>query len=147
VAAGSQTAVRTLLFALAVFAVVAFLPRLLRRLRRADERWIDAATLEHRLDHGDGPLVVDVRGADEFNGPLGHIRTARNIPLNDLLARLPELQAWRRRGLMLVCRTDKRSAKAAELLKQAGFADVRVVRGGMQAWNRHGLPTASDANP
>ena len=144
-AAGDQSAVRTLLFALGLFAVVAFLPRLLRRFRRAGTAWIDANSLTRQLDSEHGLPVVDVRGADEFGGPLGHIRGARNIPLNDLVARLPELQAWRRCGLTLVCRTDKRSAKAAELLKKTGFVKVQVVRGGMEEWNRQGLPT--EANP
>jgi len=35
----------------------------------------------------------------------------------------------------LVCRTDKRSAKAAELLGAAGFGRVVVLRGGMTLWN------------
>jgi uncharacterized membrane protein YdjX (TVP38/TMEM64 family) len=145
VAAGDQSAVRTLLFALGLFAVVAFLPRLLRRFRRAGTAWIDANSLTHRLDSEQGLPVVDVRGTDEFNGPLGHIRGARNIPLGDIAGRLPELQAWRRRRLTLVCRTDKRSAKAAELLRKTGFANVQVLRGGMEEWNRQGLPT--EANP
>lgn len=144
VAAGSQTAVRTLLVALGVFAVVAFLPRLLRRLHRDNTAWIDAESLSHRLEHEHRLLLIDVRGADEFNGPLAHLPGARSIPLGDLAARLAELRSERQRALTAVCRTDKRSAKAAELLRQAGFADVRVLRGGMEEWNRRGLPVARE---
>jgi rhodanese-related sulfurtransferase len=36
----------------------------------------------------------------------------------------------------IVCRTDKRSAKAAQLLVRAGFSSVHVVRGSMEQWNR-----------
>jgi rhodanese-related sulfurtransferase len=46
----------------------------------------------------------------------------------------------RRSPLVVVCRTDKRSASAAALLRDAGFRDVQVLRGGMERWNRHGLP-------
>jgi uncharacterized membrane protein YdjX (TVP38/TMEM64 family) len=141
-AAGSQTAVRSLLFALALLAIVAFLPRLLRRLRRDEAAWVDAGCLKNRLHREHAQVVIDVRGADEFNGPLGHIPGARNIPLADLAAYLPALQADEKRELTLVCRTDKRSAKAAELLRQAGFAKVRVLRGGMEEWNRQGLQIA-----
>jgi len=38
--------------------------------------------------------VVDVRGPDEFTGPLGHIATARNIPVAELVGRLTELAAF-----------------------------------------------------
>ncbi len=42
--------------------------------------------------------------------------------------------------VILVCRTDKRSANAAKLLHEAGFRDVHVLRGGMERWNQNGLP-------
>jgi rhodanese-related sulfurtransferase len=139
--------VRTLLLALALFAVAAFLPRLLRRFRRPQPAWIDADRLMHEFERGHGSVVIDVRGADEFNGPLGRIPRACNVPLADMAARLAELQGWKARGLTLVCRTDKRSAKAAELLAHAGFTNVRILRGGMEAWNRRGFPTARESRP
>ncbi|HTT39024.1 MAG TPA: VTT domain-containing protein [Burkholderiales bacterium] len=145
-AAGSDIAVRHLLLALGCLAVVAFLPRLLRRLRRTDAGWVDAGSLTRQLEQDRGPLVIDVRGAEEFNGPLGHIPVAKNIPLGDLPGRVATLVASKPRRLILVCRTDRRSASAAELLKQAGFADVSVLRGGMEEWNRQGLEIARDAS-
>ncbi len=146
-AAGSETAVRNLLLALGLLAVAAFLPRLLRRFRRANAGWVDAGSLKRQLDKHDRLLVIDVRGTDEFTGPLGHIPSARNVPLGDLPARLAELEPARGRGLTLVCRTDKRSAKAAELLRRAGFADVTILRGGMEEWNRRGFEVATTPNP
>ena len=146
-AAGSETAVRNLVLGLGLLAVVAFLPQLVRRLRHANAGWVDAGSLKRQLDQDRGPLVIDVRGADEFNGPLGHLPAAHNIPLSDLPARLAELEPARRRGLTLVCRTDKRSAKAAELLRRAGFADVTILRGGMEEWNREGFEIAHHAHP
>jgi rhodanese-related sulfurtransferase len=41
-----------------------------------------------------------------------------------------------------VCKTDKRSAQAAMLLKDAGFEDLRVLRGGMEQWCRSGFQVA-----
>ena len=41
-----------------------------------------------------------------------------------------------------MCRTDKRSAKATELLIAARFADVAIVRGGMEQWQREGFAVA-----
>lgn len=108
------------------------LNRLFRR-AAAQPVWIEVAELRRRLDEADAPLVLDVRGADEFEGPLGHIETARNIPLPDLAAHTRELAAA---GVpvVCVCLTDKRSAAAAAQLTGAGLAEVAVLRGGMKAW-------------
>jgi len=50
-----------------------------------------------------------------------------------------ELSAWVERPLAIVCRTDRRSAKAAQLLTRQGFAHAHVVKGGMTAWSEAGL--------
>ena len=72
--------------------------------------------------------------------PLGHIREARNLPLGELPQRLHELGPPTNKRVVLVCHTDKRSAKAAAILREAGFQDVLVLRGGMVRWNEAGLP-------
>ncbi|HTZ36825.1 MAG TPA: rhodanese-like domain-containing protein [Stellaceae bacterium] len=97
-------------------------------------RWIELDELRRTLAGTVPPLVVDVRGADEFDGPLGHIAGALNIPVPELAARRAEIAAARR-PVVLVCLTDKRSAAGAAALTAAGLADVAVLRGGMTAWN------------
>ena len=146
--AGNEAAIRYGLIALALLAVVAFLPRLVRRLRgdRAS-RWIEPDDLVRRLKDGSGIAVVDVRGPDEFIGPLGHIGTALNLPVGELPDRLIEINALKDKPVILVCRTDKRSANAAALLRDAGFRDARVLRGGMEQWNRNGLPVEDRSIP
>ena len=96
--------------------------------------------LDAQLARGDDVVVIDVRGADEFTGQLGHIAGARNIAVDDLAGRLDELADLKSRDVTLVCRTDKRSAAAADVLKSAGFRSVSVLRGGMVEWNRQDLP-------
>ena len=129
------------LIGLALLAAVAFLPRLLRRLRD-DEKpcWIDVDELAADLGETSDKAVIDVRGPDEFAGPLGHIRNARNVPLADLPARLDYLKSLAEQPIVIVCHTDKRSASAADVLAEAGFGDVRILRGGMVRWNEAGLP-------
>ena len=140
--AGNATAIRYGLIALALLAAVAFLPRLVRRLRGgAQPRWIEAAELGARLQDSSS-IVIDVRGPDEFAGELGHIAASVNLPVNELPRRLSEINALKQRPVILVCRTDKRSATASTLLRDAGFQDVRVLRGGMVEWNRRGYPVA-----
>ena len=135
--AGNESAIRSGLIALAVLAIIAFLPRLVRRLQGGGEpRWNGAEALASRLKDGADMTVIDVRGPDEFSGPLGHIPDALNLPVGALPNRLMEIKALADRPIILVCRTDKRSASAAAVLREAGFRDVRVLRGGMQQWNQ-----------
>jgi uncharacterized membrane protein YdjX (TVP38/TMEM64 family)/rhodanese-related sulfurtransferase len=146
--AGSETAIRYGLTGLAVLAAIAFAPRLLRRLRGdANVRWIEAAELVPRLDGREAIAVVDVREPGEFVGPLGHISGARNMPLDELPRRLDELGSLSETPVVLVCKTDKRSARAAALLVGAGFRHVLVLRGGLVDWNAKGLPSASPPWP
>jgi uncharacterized membrane protein YdjX (TVP38/TMEM64 family)/rhodanese-related sulfurtransferase len=137
--AGETDAVRYGLLALGLLASIALLPRLIKRLRGSFV-WIEATELKRRLGCGEAVTVVDVRGPDEFIGPLGHIATARNIPVAELESRLAELTGLERASLVLVCQTDKRSAIAARLMREAGFANVAVLRSGMEQWNTEGLP-------
>jgi rhodanese-related sulfurtransferase len=115
-----------------------FLPRLFSRLRRREPAWIGPGDLKRLLDAGDAPLVLDVRGRDEFAGPLGHIPGAANLPLPELSARVAELTADRR-PVVFVCLTDKRSARAASELAASGRRDVSLLRGGMERWRREGF--------
>jgi sulfur dioxygenase len=80
--------------------------------------------------------IVDVREAPEFEGPLGHIPGARAMPLDELPARMAELD--RTRPVVTVCRSGARSAQAALLLGKAGFAQVANLGGGMLRWRASG---------
>jgi len=116
------------------------LPRLLRRLRGGEtSQWIEVDALAGQLKERGGVVVIDVRGPDEFTGPLGHIGAAFNIPVAELPGRLIEISALKDKPVIMVCRTDKRSANAAALLRDAGFRDVHVLRGGMERWNAAGF--------
>jgi uncharacterized membrane protein YdjX (TVP38/TMEM64 family)/rhodanese-related sulfurtransferase len=132
---GSTDAIRYGLLGLAALAAIAFIPRLIRQWREVPPRWIDVQELCKALSDGSRVAVLDVRGEDEFNGPLGHIRSALNIPLSEISNRIGELGAVRGARVVTVCRTDKRSASAATLLRDAGF-EIEVLRGGMEAWNQ-----------
>jgi rhodanese-related sulfurtransferase len=135
---GGEGMIRNILIALALLAAVAFLPRFVRKLREKPMLAVD--TLKQQLDAGDAVLMLDVRSATEFSGEQGHIVGARNIPLDELARRLAELDGFRQRPIRLLCRTDRRSAQAARLLAEAGFADAQVIQGGMTAWRAKGWP-------
>jgi uncharacterized membrane protein YdjX (TVP38/TMEM64 family)/rhodanese-related sulfurtransferase len=136
--AGGEGMIRKVLLALALLAVVAFLPRLIGSLRRGP--MIDIAEFRQRLDTVKNLLVLDVRTTEDFSGEQGHIQQAVNIPVEDLQQRMEEIGNYLEQPVAIICRTDKKSAKAALLLTEAGFADVHIVRGGMTRWIAAGLP-------
>jgi uncharacterized membrane protein YdjX (TVP38/TMEM64 family)/rhodanese-related sulfurtransferase len=136
--AGGEGMIRKGMLALALLAVVAFLPHLIGTLRRGP--MLTTEEFRRRREADKGLLVLDVRTPDEFIGEQGHIEDAMNIPLEDLQRRMAELGDYLEHPVAIVCRTDKRSARAALLLAEAGFADVHVVQGGMTKWLQAGLP-------
>ncbi len=135
-ATGGEDLLQKGLIALALLAAAAFLPRLVMRLRRPQAGRTDAASVSQRIGQNETPVIVDVRGPDEYRGELGHIPGSLNIPLAGLAAALPRLEPYRNHGIILVCKTDKRSAHAAELLVRAGFRGIEVLEGGMEQWTR-----------
>jgi rhodanese-related sulfurtransferase len=112
---------------------MSLLAKLLGRTSADAVVWIEANELLELLDSASSPLVIDVRGTDEFTGPLGHIDAAQNIPLDQIPIQTPGLLGAKR-PLVLVCHTDRRSSAAAEHLRRAGAIDIAVLRGGMVAW-------------
>ena len=135
---GSEGMIQKGLMALALLALVAFLPRLIGRLRQGP--MLKVSELREMLAEPEPPLVLDVRTAMEFDGELGHIEGAVNIPLDELSSRMEELNGHQQRSIAIVCHTDRRSAAAALLLAKHHFTDVHVLRGGMTAWNQQGHP-------
>jgi rhodanese-related sulfurtransferase len=115
------------------------LSRLFRQHPGAAPTLIDIDELKRRLTSGVALALIDVRGPDEYHAPPGHLPGAVNIPLPELPGRVAEVAA-KARPVVLVCKTDRRSAKAAEILLAAGVPDVVVLRGGTDGWHQRGLP-------
>jgi len=138
--AGGEGMIQKGLIGLALLAAVAFLPRFIGKLR--SRPMIDTSALKQRLDSAAELLLLDVRSAADFVGEKGHIGAAVNIPLEELHGRRDELADYLERPIAIICTTDRRSAKAAQLLASHGFADVHVVKGGMTDWQQNGYPTA-----
>lgn len=136
--AGGEGLIQKGLLALALLALVAFLPRLIAIIRKG--RLLPTDELKRRLEAGEDLLLLDVRKPEDYHGELGHIPGAVNIPLEELEQRLDELGDDQERPVATVCRTDRMSSAAARLLAQQGFADVHVVRKGMVSWNAQGYP-------
>jgi len=75
-------------------------------------------------------LLIDVREPAEH--AVAHIEGSRLIPLKTLADQLDSLP--RDREILIHCKSGGRSAKAVQLLLDHGFASVKNVTGGMDAW-------------
>jgi rhodanese-related sulfurtransferase len=84
--------------------------------------------------------ILDVRDPKEFAE--GHLPEAKNIPLADLDKRIGELDKFKSRSVIVVCKSGARASAAAAKLGKAGFADVVNLDGGIAAWQKAGLPLA-----
>lgn len=94
---------------------------------------ISASDVKAKLDAGDGFLLLDVRNPDEWE--TAHIEGATLIPLGELESRLVELSEWKDRPIVAHCHHGGRSAKACEILANAGFSDLTNLVGGIEAWS------------
>ncbi len=86
------------------------------------------------------PILVDVREPDEYTGELGHIAGSILIPLQNLPARASELEGYKDKHLIAICRAGVRSTTAAAILTGLGFDHVSNLKGGMLDWNKQKLP-------
>lgn len=87
-------------------------------------------------------VFVDVRTPAEYAA--GHVDGAILIPVDELEARLAELEPYRDQDIALYCRTGRRSAAALEILQAHGFTRVENS-GSFDGLARQGLPTATGA--
>ena len=83
-------------------------------------------------------VVIDLRDAADFKA--GHIVDAINIPSSKLSARLSELESYRNRPLILVCKMGQHSGAAGKTLATEGFENISRMQGGMMEWQNMQLP-------
>jgi rhodanese-related sulfurtransferase len=83
-------------------------------------------------------LVLDVREQSEYDS--GHILSSKLVPLGKLGSRLGELEKYRERPIIVVCRSGQRSASACALLGKQGFSQAYNLNGGVMAWQKASLP-------
>jgi phage shock protein E len=82
-------------------------------------------------------LLLDVRSEQEFAS--GRVPGAKNIPYDELEARLSELRAYSDKTVVLYCHSGRRASIAESYLSANGFTQLYHLQGDMQAWNAKGL--------
>lgn len=103
-----------------------------------EARRLSVQTLQERLSSEDAPRVLDVRTPAEFE--TAHIPGSYNVPLDNLREHRAELRAHLDEDVVLVCRTGGRAEQAEKALAEVGLPGLRVLEGGMVAWESNGAP-------
>ena len=99
---------------------------------------LSVLTLKQKINADPLPVLLDVREKKELRGPLGHLPGIVHIPIDKLGRRLAELEQYKDRNIVTICRSGRRAHTAAQILKTSGFPKVAVLEGGMLTWK--GLP-------
>ncbi|HEX6902110.1 MAG TPA: rhodanese-like domain-containing protein [Thermoanaerobaculia bacterium] len=86
-------------------------------------------------------LILDLRPPEEYNGETGHLRRARNFPLDRLPYRLLEIDAFREETILIYCGTLECGERGMSILQSSGFEDAVLMDGGIEAWIREGFKT------
>src|ERR1700736_6973169 len=98
---------------------------------------ITPQSLQAKLDSGEPIELLDVR--EPVEREIATLANTIEIRVDDLAEHLGELP--RDREIVTYCRTGVRSARAVQLLRDAGFVRVRSLAGGINAWSETIDPT------
>lgn len=90
---------------------------------------------KEKLKSGKDFVVLDVRTPEELVGPLGKLESAINIPIQVLDQRISELEKYKEKEILVICRTQNRSAVAVDYLNKKGFNSKNVL-GGMVEYSK-----------
>ena len=93
-----------------------------------------------KLINNDG-VVVDIRSPDAF--ARGHIVNAKNIPSDELDAKIEQLSKYKGTPIVAVCDAGITTAKTVARLRESGFESVFGLKGGMSGWGQAGLPVVT----
>ena len=95
--------------------------------------------VKRMLDTREDLALVDVREVDEHG--IARIEGAQLVPLSVFASRLGDLEARADERMVILCHHGQRSLQAAVFLREQGFADVKSMAGGIDAWSRAIDPT------
>lgn len=94
----------------------------------------EAAELLKNID----PFILDVRTPGEYQQL--HIEGTHLIPIQQLQARISELESKKHEDIFVYCATGNRSTVAAKILADRGFKRIYNLRYGVYDWAQKGFP-------
>ena len=81
-------------------------------------------------------ILVDVRTFEEYES--GHIQDAVNFDFYSESFQNDVLTLEKSVSIILYCRTQNRSTKTANFLKENGYKEINVLEGGITSWVKNG---------
>jgi len=90
------------------------------------------------LVNREGAVLVDIRDTKEYSA--GHIAGALSMPISSIDARIGELESYKDKPVVLVCKMGQHASAVGRKLKALGFENVRRLSGGMAEWTASSLP-------
>lgn len=100
---------------------------------------ISAVELKDKVSKNDPVTILDVRATESYSNSSNKIKGALHLKLRRLKSRLsyPPLKDLSHDSYIVTycaCPNDEASVRAAEILVEAGFTRVKVLRGGWTEW-------------
>ena len=95
-----------------------------------------------QLVNGDGGIFLDIREATDY--ARGHITDAVHIPAAALAKRSNELEKYRDKPVVVVCKMGQSAGTATKSLRAQGFIRAQKLSGGMMEWDAQKLPVVTE---
>ncbi|HEV2666042.1 MAG TPA: rhodanese-like domain-containing protein [Blastocatellia bacterium] len=110
--------------------------------------WMTVEELKAKLAKNEAVTIVDLRAMDSFEQSSDKIKGAIHMKARRLRYRLSfapfrELPRDREIVTYCACPSDEIAVRAVQVIKEAGFKRVRVLKGGWHAWLKAGGPVES----
>jgi rhodanese-related sulfurtransferase len=94
-----------------------------------------------QLINVEGGVFLDIRDAGDF--ARGHITDALHIPASSLADRYAELEKFRDKPIVVVCKMGQSAGPATKTLRAQGFDRAQKLSGGMMEWDAQKLPVVT----
>ncbi len=88
-------------------------------------------------------VILDVRTPEEYQSSTGHLKNAILLPVQELDGRMHELDKYKSKTVIAVCRSGNRSGRATAMMGAKGFK-VFNMAGGMLKWNAEEKPVTHE---
>ncbi|MDH5736827.1 MAG: rhodanese-like domain-containing protein [Gammaproteobacteria bacterium] len=98
---------------------------------------ISAQNLVRLFNQGEA-VILDIRDEKEFRQ--GHITGSISIPYGSLDSRVAELDKYKEKTIVIVCKMGQHAGAAGRKLKELGYLDVKRLTGGLAEWSALSMP-------
>jgi len=103
----------------------------------ADFYQVDPAGAQQQIENAK-PVIIDVREAAEM--AKGRIAGSMNIPIRDLPKMMAKLPDNKTAPILVYCQVGYRGGIGMTVLRMSGYTNVTNIRGGLDGWEKSGLP-------